>query len=153
MLHLKVVFGRVPAYGGPKTASLDDERVVHIEREDGSSPNTGSPEDFAPVRTPAKMIVPAMTPRMEQRDDPATYGILRRHLDPLEFVARMACQAEVFQRCRSACCFGNDVIDDQSCSADRSWCATIGTAPASLCHQPSSHGSGDGPFAHCEPSS
>jgi hypothetical protein len=91
MLHLKVVFGRVPAYGGPKTASLDDERVVHIEREDGSSANTGSPEDFAPVGTPAEVIVPAMTPRMEQRDDPATYGILRRHLDPLEFVARMAC--------------------------------------------------------------
>ena len=118
----------MPSHTHPPTARVYDDRVVHIQGNNGRPTYCGQSYDQRPGLIPLEMIRPYLLPRMKQGHRLSSQRILSAAGATLELVAATASKAEVFKGGRTALGLGMNVVDGHRLTGVCFGCVTVGTA-------------------------
>ena len=114
-------------------------RIVELQGDDGRS-SAGSHADHASsLGAPAKIVVPALLARVEERHPMAGFRIDESRLSGLEVVAEATCKPKVFVVVLAVCRSGVDVLNLQPTENQMLWAQAIATTipgltPNSITH-------------------
>lgn len=102
-------------------------RVVHAEHLNGCSTHRGLAHQFRPV--PAKVILPAVLTRMEERDHVPGFRIDPRDVRPLVRITVAARVGEVLKYSFTAMLFGDNVFQIKTQHTAVLWKTTVLAPP------------------------
>ena len=118
IVNLQILLRGMPTDSCPTATCLYDGEVVYVQGNHSGPPYRSQTDDFTAILAPAKVFAPSLLVWMEQWLMLVRQWIKGFDLCPLELVARMASQTQVFPYSLPTSSFGNDVVYHQARSCD-----------------------------------
>ncbi len=118
IVNLQILLRGMPTDPRPAATCLYDGEVIYIQGKYGGPPYRSQTDDFTAILAPTKVFAPSLSVWMKQRFMLVCQWIKGLNLRPLELVARMASQTQVFPYSLPTSSFGNDVVYHQARSCD-----------------------------------
>lgn len=103
----------MPPRGHPQAPCVHRLWPVESESFNRRSTGGGQTQNRCSVRTPDKMLRPALVPRMIERNSPIAFGIDACCVGIFVPVAARTGQTQILQSIRTTCSTGNDMIDGE----------------------------------------
>ena len=101
----------MPAHTNPTTPCRNDQRVIHAQRDEGSSPHSSQTDDLCAIGAPGKVFGPDLSTRIEKWYSLTGQWIFGVSAAPFELVAATACQTEIGEDCLPSFRLRQDVVN------------------------------------------